>query len=463
MGPLVRRATAALLGLAAVALLGTVAFAAAAPTPTPRPSASTGPSPSPSAAASPSPSPTASAAASPSPSASASAADCGVTNFQSCLQTSTSDVTATIWDSMTKLVADAARNVILGLGCELTLTGSPDIPGSQAAATPLCAGQQTSQSTKTLISPDLTGAYFNQYYQRAAVVAALIALGVGMGAAAFFAVTRNGIRLAYAAFGYPSLVAIGIVIAPGLLATILRLTDDLGFYIAGPTTLSNAFQNLSGIFQMPPPAGAAVTGAPPPVFVILVTALSAVLFGLVGIIELLARSVAVYLVVLFWPLALASSAWGAGFGLARRFLRVIVAVILAKPVMVIVLSLGVGLIATTPLDLISMVEAVMLLLVALLAPLVPFALFGGAEAAVAGQLQVRQRLEHAIGGTSGEAPAAPAPTAATASVSGNGSGGGGNGRGGLPAAPVVIASASGVGRGKAILRKSTDGSVEGTS
>jgi len=356
---------------------------------------------------------------------------------------------------MTKLVADAARNVILGLGCELTVTGSPDVPGSgTAAAAPLCAGQQGSQGSKGLLSPDLTGAYFSQYYQRAAIVAALIALGVGMAAAAFFAVTRNGMRLAYAALGYPSLVAIGIVVAPGLLATILRLTDDLGFYVAGPATLSNAFQNLAGIFQMPAPAGANVGGTPPPVFVIMVTSLASVLFGLVGIIELLARSVAVYLVVLFWPLALASSAWGGGYGLARRFLRVIVAVILAKPVMVIVLSLGVGLISTTPLDLISMVEGVMLLLVALLAPLVPFALFGGAEAAVTGQIQVRGRLEQAFGGGGGgggeavPVQAAPAPVVAAAS-------------GALPASPAAVSPAATGGRGRAILRKSTDGSVEG--
>jgi hypothetical protein len=415
MGQMIRRAAALLLGLAAAALLSTAALAADAPTPAPSPSP-----------------------------------DCGVTNFQDCLKTSTSDVTQTIWDSMTKLVADAARNVILGLGCELTVTGSPDVAGASqaAAATPLCAGQQSSQASKNLLSPDLTGAYFSQYYQRAAVVAALIALGVGMAAAAFFAITRNGMRLAYAGLGYPSLVAIGIVVAPGLLATVLRLTDDLGFYVAGPATLSNAFQNLAGIYQMPPPAGATVSGAQPPVFVILVTALAAVLFGLVGIIELLARSVAVYLVVLFWPLALASSAWGGGFGLARRFLRVIVAVILAKPVMVIVLSLGVGLIATTPLDLISMVEGVMLLLVALLAPLVPFALFGGAEAAVAGQLQVRQRLEGAVGGGGEATPAQAAPGAAA-----NGSGGA------LPTAPVAVAA----GRGRASLRKSTDGSVEGAA
>jgi hypothetical protein len=453
MGTLIRGAATALLALAAAALLSTAAFAADAPTPAP------GPTTAPPATPAATPSPGPSTSASPSPSGSPGA-DCGVTNFQNCLQTSTNDVTSTIWDSMTKLVADAARNVIGGFGCELTITGSPDIPGSStAAATPLCAGQAGGQASKALISPDLTGAYFSQYYQRSAVVAALIALGVGMAAAAFFAITRNGVRLIYAAIGYPSLVAIGIVVAPGLLNTIVRLTDDLGFYVAGPATLSNAFLNLAGIFQMPAPAGTNVGATPPPVFVIMVTSLAAVLFGLIGIIELLARSLAVYLVVLFWPLALASSAWGGGFSLARRFLRVIVAVILAKPVMVIVLSVGMGLISTSPLDLISMIEGVMLLLVSLLAPLVPFALFGGAEAAVAGQLQVRGRLEQVFGAATGSGESAPGQPAATPAPSAyrNGSGGGAA----LPGSAAAVAPVAGGGRGRAILRKSTDGSVEG--
>jgi len=438
MGQVVRRVGAALLALPAAALLSTTALAAAAPSPTPSPAPTASPAPTPS------PAPTASPAASPSP-------NCGVTNFRNCLDTSTSDVTQTIWNSMTQLVADAARNVILGLGCELTATGTTDVPGAgQASPAPQCAGQQGAQASKGLLSPDLTGAYFSQYYQRAAVVAALIAMGVGMAAAAFFAVTRNGMRLAYAGLGYPSLVAVGIVIAPGLLATVLRLTDDLGFYVAGPVQISNALQNLAGIYQMPAPAGpAAGAVTTPPVFVIMVTSLAAVLFGIVGIVELLARSIAIYLVVLFWPLALASSAWGGGFGFARRFLRVILAVILAKPVMVIVLSLGVGLISTTPLDLISMVEGVMLLLVALLAPLVPFVLFGGAEAAVAGQLQISQRLQSAIG-AAGESAPAPATAGAAAATT-------------LPQAPAAVAPAAAGGRGRAILRKSTDGSVGGGS
>jgi hypothetical protein len=430
MGTLMLGRLAALfLAAAAAAVLGTTALAAdpsPAPSPTPSPSASVPP-------------------------------DCGVTDFRTCLDTSTADVTQTIWGSMSQLVANAASSVILSLGCELAATSSSDVtPPSQATPGQQCSGQQSGQSVQGLTSPDLTGAYFNQYYQRSAAVAALIAMGIGIAAAAFFAVTRNGIRLIYAGIGYPSMVALGIVIAPGLLATILRLTDDLGFYVAGPVQISSALQNLAGIYSVPSPAGPVVAGGTaPPVFLVMVTAMAAVLFGLIGIIELLARSVAIYLVVLFWPLALASSAWGGGFGLARRFLRVIVAVIVAKPVMVIVVSLGVGLIATAPLDLISMIEGVMLLLVALLAPLVPFALFGGAEAAVVGQLQVRERLERAM---SSSPESGPAPAAA-------GAGGGPGGANGAAAAPpgastVVVAPVVGGRLGKQILRKSSDGSVE---
>jgi hypothetical protein len=365
-----------------------------------------------------------------------------VTNFRNCLDTTTNDVTSTIWTSMTTLVANAAQNVVLSLGCELATTGVSDLPNtSQSAPGQQCTNQSASPPNKGLLSPDLTGTYFSQYYQRAAIVAALVAMAVGMAAAAFFAVTRNGVRLVYAAIGYPGLVAIGIIAAPGLLATVLRLTDDLGFYVAGPVQISNYLQNVAGIYQMPGPSGAAIGGTAPPVFVTMVTSLAVVVFGIVAIIELLARSVAIYLVVLFWPLALASSAWGGGFAFARRFLRVILAVVVAKPVMVIVVSLGVGLITTAPLDLISMVEGVMLLLLALLAPLVPFALFGGAEAAVSGQLQVRERLSQAAGQA---APAEPAPAASSPATA--------------TSAAAAVAPVRATAR-RSLLRKSTDGSV----
>jgi hypothetical protein len=382
--------------------------------------------------------------------------DCGVTALKNCLDTPTTDLTQTIWSSMSGLVSDAARNVVQSLGCELVATGTP----SPATSTPPAPGVQcTAQATNGgLSAPDLTGTYFTPFYQRAAVVAALIAMGVGMAAAAFFAVTRNGVRLIYAGIGYPALVAIGIVAAPGVLATVLRLTDDLGFYVAGPVQVSNALNNLAGIYQYPPPSGATVAGAPPPIFVVMVTSLAAMLFGMVALVEVLARSVAIYLVVLFWPLALAGSAWGAGFAFARRFLKVILAVILAKPVMVIVISFGIGLIATRALDLISMVEGVMILLVALLAPLVPFAMLGGAEAAIGGQLQLQQRLETALGAGGVEAAGGQAQSPAGGGAGGSANGTGGDRAGASGATPVV--AAIGNGRGRSILQKSTDGSVE---
>lgn len=420
MGPLIRLAAGAVLAAAAAALLSVAALAAdASPAPTP---SATPPS------------------------------DCGVTDFKNCLDASSSSVTQTIWNSMSALVSDAARSVVLGLGCELVTTGA----SSTAPATPGPQCQPSGDQSTGLGSPDLTGTYFTPFYQRAAVVAALIAMGVGMAAAAFFAVTRNGVRLIYAAIGYPGLVAIGIVAAPGILATIIRLTDDLGFYVAGPGQVSNALTNLASIYQFPSPSGAVVAGSQPPIFVVMVTSLAAMLFGMVALVEVLARSVAIYLVVLFWPLALAGSAWGAGFGFARRFLKVILAVILAKPVMVIVISFGIGLIASRPLDLISMVEGVMILLVALLAPLVPFALLGGAEAAVSGQLQLQQRLESALGAPAEPARGQPAPGTGlgTGVAAANGAGGTAD-RNGTPVTSAVPGQ-----RGRSILRRSTDGSVE---
>jgi hypothetical protein len=270
----------------------------------------------------------------------------------------------TIWTGLVHMVADGASSVITELANDIG----------------------------RLTDPDLGATYLGAIYQRAANAAAIVALAVAMAAAAFHAVTRNGLRLLYVTFGYPGLVALGIAAAPAVLTTVLRVTDALAGYVAGGAQLTCALRNLGTAWT------ADSTG-----FVGAVAALGAIAFGIVAIIELLARSTAITWVVVLWPIALASSAWGGGFGLARRFLKVLTALVLAKPVMVIAISLGVAMIGQQQtngacptfgqLDVHGLLQGLTMLLVVVAAPLAPFALIGGAEAAVAGQLQVRERVQ----------------------------------------------------------------------
>src|SRR6202023_1450851 len=93
-------------------------------------------------------------------------------------------------------------------------------------------------------------------------------------------------------------------------------------------------------------SGAQAAGQPGvPAFVLFLGAL-AVVFGAVLVwIELLIRASAVYVAVLFLPLALASLAWPAIAHWSRRLVETLVALILGKFVIVAVLSLAAGALA----------------------------------------------------------------------------------------------------------------------
>jgi hypothetical protein len=95
-------------------------------------------------------------------------------------------------------------------------------------------------------------------------------------------------------------------------------------------------------------SGASATGQPgAPGFLLFLGSL-AVVFGAVMVwVELLLRSAAVYVTVLFLPLALASLAWPAISHWCRRLVDTLVALILGKFVIVTVLSLAAGALASS--------------------------------------------------------------------------------------------------------------------
>jgi hypothetical protein len=132
-------------------------------------------------------------------------------------------------------------------------------------------------------------------------------------------------------------------VAVKLVALGLAVTDSLSSAVsngAGLDTgdfLSSVTADLSG---------ATAAGQPTaPTFVVFVGGLAVVFGALMVWIELLIRSAAVYVAVLFLPLALASLAWPAIAHWTRRLVDTLVALILAKFVIVSVLSLAAGALA----------------------------------------------------------------------------------------------------------------------
>ncbi|MHB1710405.1 MAG: hypothetical protein ACYCV7_03245 [Acidimicrobiales bacterium] len=122
----------------------------------------------------------------------------------------------------------------------------------------------------------------------------------------------------------------------------LALTDSLSATVAQGAGLETGHFFQSTIVALSDPA----TGGPAtPTFVVLLGGLAVVFGAFLLWVELLIRAAAVYVAVLFLPLALASLAWPAISHWCRRLVDTLVALVLGKFVIVSVLSLAAGALA----------------------------------------------------------------------------------------------------------------------
>ena len=122
----------------------------------------------------------------------------------------------------------------------------------------------------------------------------------------------------------------------------LALTDSMSATVAQGAGLDTDHFFGSTITASSGPA----TGGPAtPTFVVLMGGLAVVFGAFLLWVELLIRSAAIYVVVLFLPLALASLAWPAIAHWCRRLVNTLVALILGTFVIVSVLSLAAGALA----------------------------------------------------------------------------------------------------------------------
>ncbi len=122
----------------------------------------------------------------------------------------------------------------------------------------------------------------------------------------------------------------------------LALTDSMSATVAHGAGLDSGHFFGSTITGLSGPT----TGGPvTPTFVLLLGGLAVVFGAFLLWVELLVRSAAVYVAVLFLPLALASLAWPAIAHWTRRLVDTLAALILGKFVIISVLSLAVGALA----------------------------------------------------------------------------------------------------------------------
>jgi len=188
----------------------------------------------------------------------------------------------------------------------------------------------------------------------------------------------------------------------------LAATDQLSSAVAsaGSDELGSLTGSLANVLVQSTTA----TGSPIPTFITMLCAAVVAVAALVLWVELVLRAAAIYVVVLFLPLALACSIWPALASWCRRLVETLAALILSKLIVVVVLVAAVGALGDQQgRGFSTIITGIALLVLATFAPFTMLKLLPLFEASAALQLEgLRQR------GTSSVLHGAPRRAAAMA-------------------------------------------------
>lgn len=240
-------------------------------------------------------------------------------------------------------------------------------------------------------SVDLGASWFTQHYAVMGSLAAVVAVPMLMLSAIQAIYRQSPAVLARAAFVHLPLAGLLTAVAVQLVQLSLTVTDALCTAVSQGAG-GDISKTLTGVATM-----LVTTGPTLPGFVVGLGALLVVVGALTLWLELIVRSAAVYVAVLFLPLAMASLVWPAVSHWCRRLVETLVAVVLSKFVVVAVLSLAVGAIGTGT-GFATLLSAAALLLLASFTPFTLLRLVPMIESGAALQLEgARQRVRNAFG------------------------------------------------------------------
>lgn len=190
----------------------------------------------------------------------------------------------------------------------------------------------------TLTRPDLTAGWFTGYLARMGQVAGGWLALLFLAAVIDGAVRGRGDVLGRALLLLPAAAA-GTTVAVFVLDLLVAATDHAaGWLLAGADADLTGFATTVGTSLAEYDAEVAAAAA-------LLVAFAVIVAGLLVWVELLVRDAAVYIAVLFLPLAFAGMVWPATGHWLGRLLRLLVAVILSKLVIVAVVGLGATMLA----------------------------------------------------------------------------------------------------------------------
>lgn len=240
-----------------------------------------------------------------------------------------------------------------------------------------------SETTKVKLDRDWLESHAN-VLRGLAIVVLLPLMLVGLISAI---IHRDPHQLVRAGLVYVPVAILGGAAALGLTDTAIRLTDGLTAAVTGDMSGSTAkaMGDLHDAIVKVSSPGTLGLGTFLAIVVLLVLLAGALLIW----IELLLRTSAIYVVVLFLPIAMSGLVWRATVSWTRRMIEVLVALILSKFVIVVVIDLAAGMIVADD-GIGTILQGATLLLLAACAP---FALLRLVPLAEAGMISHLERME----------------------------------------------------------------------
>jgi hypothetical protein len=252
----------------------------------------------------------------------------------------------------------------------------------------------------TTTSPNVVNAgWFTSQYRVMLALAVIIALPILLVSVAQSIVRADGMQAIRSAFVYLPIAAILSAVGPAMVQILINVSDWMSAALSNNASadaqrfLADAGGSLAAL-------GAGTLNPAAPVFGVLLGALIVVLGALSIWLELLLRAAAIYISVLFLPLALAAMIWPAGWRWCRRLIEFLIAIIFAKVFIVAIVNLAAAGLARGGLG--DKFEGVLaggaLLLMAAFTPIALLKLIPLAEAAVVTAGHQRAALRQATQG-----------------------------------------------------------------
>jgi hypothetical protein len=316
-------------------------------------------------------------------------------------------------------------------------------------------------------SIDLGAPWFRAHYATMAALAGVVIVPLLLLGVLQAVYRQSAAMLLRSALVNVPLAVLLTAVAVTLVQIGLAVTDSLCAAVSQGAGLDTGHFMGSVITALGPGQAANVDGAPS--FVLCLGSIAVVVGAVMVWVELLLRAAAVYVAVLFLPLALASLAWPAIAHWSRRLVDTLVALVLSKLVIVAVLSLAAGALAggtgSTPSGatgagggFASVLGGAALLLLAAFAPWSLFRLLPFIEAGAVGHLEgLSQRARHQgaapvrglanVALRAAMAGSMPAGAVGVLGAVGAGHGGAGADAAGGPAGPPPGGGGEGVPRG----------------